>query len=160
MRFLLQSFVSRSFLVLLRLSFLIFFFHLRFILVTTSKIHKYLWFYFSPNFLIFSWFGSSILSIICCLFLFPLFITSMVHAFMINSILEFWLYILIAFISVFNHFFIFCKELDVFQVYTMNNRPWFCKFVVSNANPEYFIRWYHCYYKGSWRNHFSLEDTS
>ena len=73
-RFPLHSFVSSSFLVLLRYSFLIFSFISPCLIVSASKMPKYLYVSFSPSVLIFSWFGSSFPSVRCCL---PLFITSM-----------------------------------------------------------------------------------
>ena len=48
-RFLLYSFVSRSFLVLLRYSFLIFSFIFACLMVSASKMPKYLWVSFSPS---------------------------------------------------------------------------------------------------------------
>ena len=71
--FLLYSFVSCSFLVLLRYSFLIFPFISTYLMVPASNIPKYLEISFSSSILILSWFGSSIPSVKCR---FPLFITS------------------------------------------------------------------------------------
>ena len=64
----------------------------------SSKMPKYLLVSFSPSVLILSWFGSSILSVRCCL---PLFSTSMEHFSMPNSIPMPWLYILTACIRVY-----------------------------------------------------------
>ena len=61
MRFLLQSLVSRSFFVLLRYSFLLFFsFISAFFMVSASNIDKYLQFAFFLSVLILIWFSSSI----------------------------------------------------------------------------------------------------
>ena len=57
--------------------------------------------FISPSVLILSWFGSSISSIRCRL---PLFISSMAHFSMPNSIPMSWLYILFACIRVFSSF--------------------------------------------------------
>ena len=75
-RFLLDSFVSSSLLVLLRYSFLMFFFISTCMIVSTSKILKYLYVSYSPRILIFSWFDSSIPSVRWHL---PVFITSKAH---------------------------------------------------------------------------------
>ena len=77
-------------------------------MVSASKIPKYLYVSFSPSVLILSWFGSSIPSDRCHL---PLFITSMVHFSMPNSIPMFWLYILTACIRVSSSFSIFATCL-------------------------------------------------
>ena len=87
-RFLLDSFVSSSFLVLLRYSFRILSF-----ISTCLVVPKYLYVSFSPSVLILSWSGCSIPSVICRL---PLFITSMSHFSMPNSIPISWMYILTA----------------------------------------------------------------
>ena len=100
-RFLLHSFVSCNFLVLLRYSFWIFSFISTCLIVSVSKMPKYLYVSFSPSVLILSWFGSSIPSIRCCLLLF---ITSMTHFSMPNSIPMYWLYVLIACSRVSNSF--------------------------------------------------------
>ena len=89
-RFLQHSFVSSSFLVLLRYSFLIFSFISTCLMVSASKIPKYLYVSFS---LIFSWFGSSIPSVRCRLLFF---ITSMANFYVSCSIPMTWLYILTA----------------------------------------------------------------
>ena len=90
-RFLLESFVSSSFLVLLRYSFWILSFIPTCLMVSASKFPKYLLVTFSASVLILSWFGSSIPSVLCRL---PLFITSRAHFSMPNSIPMFWRYIL------------------------------------------------------------------
>ena len=104
-RFLLHSFVSSSFLVLLKYSFLIFSFISTCLMVLASKMSKYLYVSFSPSVLILSWFGSSIPSILM------LFITSMAHFSMPNSIPMSWLYILIAYIRVSSSFCFFAISL-------------------------------------------------
>ena len=58
-RFLLDSFVSSGILVLLSYSFLILSFISTCLMVSASKIPKYLYVSFSPSVLILSWFGSS-----------------------------------------------------------------------------------------------------
>ena len=72
-RCLLDSFVSSSFLVLLRYSFLIFSFISTCLMISTSKMPNYSLVSFSPSVLILSWLGSSIPLVRCLL---PLFITS------------------------------------------------------------------------------------
>ena len=57
-RFLLESFVSCSFLVLLRYSFFIFSFIFTCLMVSVSKMPKYLKVSLSPSVLMLSWFGS------------------------------------------------------------------------------------------------------
>ena len=64
-RFLLLSFVSSSFLVLLKYSFWILFFISTCLIVSASKIPKYLYVSFSASVLILSWLGSSIPSVRC-----------------------------------------------------------------------------------------------
>ena len=100
MRFLLESFVSSSFLVLLKYSFRIVSFIGTCLMVTASKIPKYVLVSFCPSVLILSWFGNSIPSVICLL----LFMTSMAHFSIPNSIPMSWLYILTACIRVYNFF--------------------------------------------------------
>ena len=68
MRFLLESFVSSSFLVLLRYSFRILSFIFTCLVVSASKIPKYLLVSFSSSLLILSGFGSSIQSFVVCHF--------------------------------------------------------------------------------------------
>ena len=92
-RFLLKSFVSSSFLVLLGYSFWIFPFIFTCLMVSASKMLKYLKVSFSPSVLILSWFGSSIQSVLCR---FPLFIPSIAHFSMPDSIRTSWLYNLTA----------------------------------------------------------------
>ena len=70
-------------------------------MVPASYIIRYLLVSFSPSVLILSWFSSSIASVI---WRFPLFIISMAHFSMANSIPISWLYILTAYIGVFNSF--------------------------------------------------------
>ena len=90
-RFLQDCLVSSSFLVLLRYSFFIFSFISSCLMVSASKTPKYLYISFSPNVLILSWFGNSIPSVRCRLLLF---ITSMAHFSMPNSVPMSRLYIL------------------------------------------------------------------
>ena len=59
----LYSFVSSSFNVLLRYSFLIFSFISTYLLVSASNIPRYLYIFFSLSVLIFSWFSCSIPSV-------------------------------------------------------------------------------------------------
>ena len=82
-RFLLHSFVSSSFLLLPRYSFLIFSFISTCLMESASKIPKYLNVFFSLSVLILSWFGSYIPSDRCRL---PLFIACMAHFSLSNSI--------------------------------------------------------------------------
>ena len=102
-RFLQHSFVSSSFLVLLRYSFLIFSFISTCLMVSASKMPKYLYVSFSPSVQILFWFRSSILSIRCLL---PLF---MAHFSMSDSFPMLWLYILTACIRSSSSFSFFCK---------------------------------------------------
>ena len=82
-RFLLGSFVSSSFVDLQRYSFRILSFISTCLMITASKILKYLLVSFSPSVQILSSFGSSIPSVI---FRLPLFMTSMAYFSMSNSI--------------------------------------------------------------------------
>ena len=102
-RFLLYSLILNSFLVLLKYSFFLFFifFTSTCLLVSASNIPEYLHVSFFWAFWCFSWFGSLIPSVTCR---FPLFITSMVHFSVPNSIPMSWLFILTACIRVFNYF--------------------------------------------------------
>ena len=104
-RFLLHSFVSGSFLVLQIYYFLFFSFISTCSMVSASKMPKYLYVSFSLSVLILYWFGSSIHLVRCRS---PLFITSIAHFAMPNSIRMSWLYILAVCIS-FQVFFIVCK---------------------------------------------------
>ena len=97
-RFLQNSLVSCSFLVLLRYYFLFFYFISTCLMVSPSNIPTYLCVSFSPSFLIFSWFGSSIPSVMSC---FPFFIISTTQ---IPSICPAWLHILNVCIRVFISF--------------------------------------------------------
>ena len=81
--FLQHSFVSSSFLILLRYSFFIFSFISTCLMVSASKMPNYLNVSFSPSVLILSWFGNSIPSVWC---LFLLFITSMAQFSMPNIV--------------------------------------------------------------------------
>ena len=117
MRFLL-SLVSRFFFVRLRYSYLILFFHLYlFDGVRFQYSQVLVIFLFSPC-SDFSWFGSSIPSVIC---LFLLLITSVALFSMPNSILISWLYILIVCIRVSNSVSSFCKKLDGKHVHQVIN---------------------------------------
>ena len=100
-RFLLHSFVSSSFLVLLRYSFLIFSFISTCLMVPASKMPKYLYVSFYPSVLILSWFGSFVPSVRCR---WPLFISSMAHFSMPNSTSVSWLFILTACIRISSSF--------------------------------------------------------
>ena len=94
--FMFYSFFSSSFLVLLRYSFLIFFFHLHlFDGVSFQDAQVFVGLLFSER--SFSWFGSSIPSVRRRL---PLFMTSMAHFSMPDSISMSWLYIPTACIKV------------------------------------------------------------
>ena len=95
----LYSLVSSSLLVPLIYSFLIFYFITTYLMVSASIIPKYLQVSFSPNVLLFCWFGRSIPAIISC---FPL-IFHMAH-FLPNYIPISCLYILIFCIRVPNTF--------------------------------------------------------
>ena len=105
-RFLLHSFVSSRFLVFVRYSFLIFSFISTCFMVSASKMPKYFYVSFSSSVLILSRFGSSIPPVRCRL---PLFITSMAHFSMPNSIPMSWLYILTSCIRVSSSFSFFCE---------------------------------------------------
>ena len=72
-RFLLESFISSSFLILWRYSFLILSFIFNCLMVAALKMPKNLLVSFSPSVLILSWLGTSIPIVRCC---FPLFIIS------------------------------------------------------------------------------------
>ena len=98
-RFLLNNLASWSFLNHLKYSFLIFSFISTCLIVSASKMPNYLYVFFSPSVLILSWFGSSIPSVG---YRFPLFISSMPHFFMPNSIPMPKLYFLTTCIRVFN----------------------------------------------------------
>ena len=97
MRFLQCCLVSSSFLVLLK--YWKKFFHVRFLMVSAFNISKYLSVSFSLSVLIFSWFGSSISSVMRR---FPLFIINTAHFSMPNPIPISSLYILTACIRVSN----------------------------------------------------------
>ena len=127
-RFLLQSLVLRSFHVLLRYSFVIFFFHIClfdsicfqysqvliiFLLAKHSSVFLIWQFYFS------------------IVFLSPLFVVIMAQFSMQNSISIPLLYILIACIRI-------SCSFSFWQ---------FCEFVASCAFPKYIIEWHHCYDK-------------
>ena len=94
------EFVSSSFQVLLKYSFLIFFFHFHLCDVSTSKMPNYLYASFSLCFLIITWFGCSTPSVMCRLLVF----IKMVHFSMPNSIPISWLYIPTVFIRVSSSF--------------------------------------------------------
>ena len=90
-RFLLESLVSSSFLVLLRYSFWILSFISTCLMVSASNISQYLYVSFSANVLILFRFGSSIPSVTCRL---PFLMTSRAHFSVPNSIPMSWQYIL------------------------------------------------------------------
>ena len=98
MRFLLQSLFLRSFLVHLKYSFLIFSFIFTYLMQSAFSIPSYLQFSFSPSIMILSSYGSSIPSTVSYFIL--LFIMSMAHSLIPNSIPIFWLYILVICISI------------------------------------------------------------
>ena len=95
-RFLLQSLVSRKFLVRLSYSFCYFFFPSRFFYGVCFQYSLELVIFFSQSVLIRSWFANSIPSVFC---LFLLLIMNMAHFFLPNSIPLSWLYISIVFIQ-------------------------------------------------------------
>ena len=114
-RFLLLSFVSSSFLVLLRF-FLNFFFHFHLfegVILQDAQV-------ISASVFILSWFGSSILSVSCRL---PLFITSIAHFSMPNSIPMSRLYILTVCIRVSSSFSFFANSFVVFWPLARANMP-------------------------------------
>ena len=107
--FLLDSFVSKSFFVLLRYSFVIFYlFHLHlFESVSLQGAQIFVGFLFSEGSnIVFIW---SIHSSVRCRL--ALFITSMAHFSLSNSIPMLWLYILTACIRVFRSFSVFANSL-------------------------------------------------
>ena len=107
-KFLQHSFILSSFLVILRYYFLIFSFISTCLIVSASKMPKYLHVSFSPSVLILSWFGRSILSVRCRL---PLFCTNIAHFSVPNYIPISWLYILTACIRVSSSFSFFANSL-------------------------------------------------
>ena len=111
-RFVLHSFVSSSFLVLLRYSFWILSFISICLVVSASKMPKCFLVSFSPRVLVLSWFDSYIPSFICRL---PLFLTSKAHFSMPNSIPMSPLYILTACIRVSSMFSFFTNSLMSFM---------------------------------------------
>ena len=126
-----RSFVSSSFLFLLGYSFLIFPFISTCLMISNSK---YLWVSFSPNVLNLSWFGSSILSVKCRL---PLFITSMAHFSMPNSIPMTWLYILTESIKVYNSFSFLANSL----MSSMYIRWLFCNLLSFYPDVHFLSMW-------------------
>ena len=107
MRFLLQSLVLRSFLLLKYI--FIFSFISACLIISVSNIPKFLKFFFSPSILKLSWFGSSVPSGVS---FFPLFIMSIAHFSMLNS---YCLYQSLQF------FFIFGKYLYIIHVHKVIN---------------------------------------
>ena len=107
-RFLQESFVLRSFLVLLPYSFWILSFISTCLIESASNMPKYLEVWFSPCVLILSWFGSSIPSVRCRL---QFFITNMVHFSMPYSYPMSWLYILFTCIRVSSSFSFYANSL-------------------------------------------------
>ena len=141
-RFLLYSFVSHSFLVLFRYSFLIFSFISTCFIVSASNILKYLYFSFPPSVRIFSWFGSPIPSVT---FRFPLFIISIAH--FLWQIPISWLYILNA-----------CFRVPV--LFHFRPTVWSCMYIrwlifscdLLRLYPpcvfsKHVVQWHHRYYK-------------
>ena len=110
-------------------------------MLSASNIAKYWQVYFSPIFLILSWFGSSILSVNC---LFPLLPISMAHFSMLNSIVC---------IRVFNSFSFFANSLPSVYIRWLIF-PAICKsfvhflsmwlsdiIVITNSNSESVSSW-------------------
>ena len=129
MRFLLESLVSRSFPILLRYSLL-------FLLWFLFSFFKFLYFFFSHSVLILSWFYSSVPSVI---YLLSLFIMSIAHFILPNSIPISCLYILTVYISLLFSF-IFWKERDVVRVHKgINLFSCFCKFLAPSALPNWVV---------------------
>ena len=124
MRFPQQRFVSKSVLVFLRYAFLILLFISTYLMVSASDITNYLYFSFSLSVLIRFGFCSSVSFLVS---LFILFIISMEHFSVTNSIPIPYLYIIVC-IKVYNYFFIFCKKLDLIFVHKAINLLWSCKF--------------------------------
>ena len=89
-------------------------------MVTASNIPKYLYYFFSPCFVVFSWFGNSVPSVMCR---FQRFITTMVNFSMPNFILLSCLYVLAVYIRVSNSFSILGNSLMSFM-----NIKWFIFF--------------------------------
>ena len=108
MRFLLQSLVSRSFLIYLRYSFLIFFFFIHLFNGVCFQYSQVLIIFFFSEHFDFSWLGSSIPSVI---YLFPILFMSMAHFSIVNFIPISWLYILIVCIRVSNFVSFFANGL-------------------------------------------------
>ena len=135
-RFQLYNLASSSFLVLQRYSYLIFSVISSCMMMSASNIPKYLLVSFSLKFLIFSWFDSSILSVLCH---FPHLIISIVYF----SISMSWLYILTAYIRVSNSFSFLANSLMssicirwlIFSSDLLNLYPpcisWVCDWVAS-----------------------------
>ena len=108
MRFLLQSLVSRSFLVHLRFSFLFISFISAYLMVSASNTPKILKLSFSPSVWILFWFSTPFV----CLFfyLFLLLIVSIAYFSVPNFIPVSWFYILIVCIRASNSFSVYFPE--------------------------------------------------
>ena len=134
MKFLLLSFVSRHFLVLLSFISVC-------LMVSTFNISKF--FSFSPSVLIFSQFGCSFAFVIS---LFPFFHYQ--HDVFFNA--KFHSYILAVYLYCFYNnlqfFFLYCKYFYIMYVHKVINLfLWFCKFVALCVFPKYVVEWHHCY---------------
>ena len=141
-RFVWNSFVLSSFLVLLRYSFLICSFISTCFMVSASNVPQYLYVSFSPSVLIFSWFGCSISSAVCR---FPLFITCIAHFSMSHSILCPDC-ILSQPVLEFPILFVFGKQF-MSSMYIRWLILRFCKFVATCLFPENVTEWHHHFYK-------------
>ena len=145
-----MDFVSSNFLLLQRFSFSIFSLISTCLMVTASNIPKYLLVSFSPSVLMTTWFSSSTPSVRWCRL--PLFITSMAHFSMPNSIPISWLYILTVCNRVSKYFSFLVKQFDVVRVHQVVDFFFlrFIEFVSSCAFPKDVVEWRHSYHKWSW----------
>ena len=131
MTFLLQSLISRSFFVLRR--------------YTLFFLHLFIWWYLlqifpGSNFLllqVFCFFRDLVVLFLCYLF-FPPFIMSMAHFSMPNSILIYWLYILLVCTKVPNSFSFFAKSLMSSK--SIKCSIFSCHFVNLLLLPGHFLR--------------------
>ena len=145
MKFLLLSFVSRSFYVHLKYTYLICSFINASLMMTAFNNSMYFQVSFYPRVLIISRFGSSITSVISYfhfswsarhIFLFQI-------RFQYSGCLSYCLYQCLQFL------FFSCKLLDVVHLLkAILLLMWFCKFVAPLCVlPKYVIEEHHCYYK-------------
>ena len=101
-----------------------------YLIVSVFNIPKYKSFFFCPSVLMLSWFDSLIPSIA---FLFPLFIISIAHFSIPNSI------------RISSSFSFFCTYLYVIYIHKVINLSlWFRKFVAFCVFPKYVVEWYYC----------------